>query len=132
MTGAPRDVKALRSFGLIVGGVFALIGLWPWVFRQHAPRTWALAAAAALVLPAIVWPRALAPAHRAWMRIGHALGWLNSRILLGIVFFFVVTPLGFVLRLLGKDPLGRRFDPRAETYRMTRQARPGTHMTRQF
>jgi hypothetical protein len=129
---ARHDVRELRRFGLIVGGGFAVIGLWPLVIRGLAPRGWALGLAAVLLLPALLAPRLLAPAHRLWMALAEGLAWINTRILLSIVFFGVVTPMGVVMRALGRDPMRRGFDPRAATYRVPRQPRPATHMTRQF
>jgi hypothetical protein len=133
-TAAPArvDTKALRSFGLIVGGIFGAIGLWPLVVRGQSPRAWALALGILLVGPALVAPRVLAPAHRAWMGLGEVLGWINTRILLSLVFFAVITPMGVVMRLLGKDPMRRGFERELPTYRVNRTARPPSHMLRQF
>lgn len=122
----------LRSFGLIVGGVFAMIGLWPALFRAEAPRLWALALAGALIVPAVVVPRSLTHVYRVWMMLGEALGWVNTRVLLGLIFYGLVTPMGMIMRRFGRDPMQRRTDPGAETYRVVRRSRPGTHMTRQF
>jgi hypothetical protein len=126
------DRRQLRDFGLIVGGIFGGMGLWPLVWRGTSPRLWALALAVVLVVPALVAPRLLAPAHRVWMTLGWALGWVNTRILLGVVFYGVMTPMGVVMRLFGHDPMRRRLDPAAETYRVRCQPRPAAHMTRQF
>jgi hypothetical protein len=125
-------VKELRSFGLIVGGIFAVIGLWPLLLRGEAVRLWALICAAVLLLPAVVYPIALRPARRVWMAMGHVLGWINTRIILGIVFYGLVAPMGMIMRAFGKDPMRRRFEPEAETYRLARESRPGTHMKHQF
>lgn len=124
--------RTLRSFGLLVGGAWGVIGLWPLVFRREPPRLWALGLMAALVGLGLVFPRALRHPYRGWMALGHALGYVNSRILLSLVFYLVVTPMGFVMRLFGKDPMRRRFDAGATSYRIDREARPGTHMRRQF
>lgn len=125
--------QQLRRFGLLVGGIFALVGLWPLVFRAEAPRVWALMAGGLLILPALVWPASLRPVYRGWMRIGHALGWVNTRLLLGLVFYGLITPMGLVRRfLLGKDPMRRQFEPDADTYRVPRQPRPATHLKHQF
>ena len=67
---------------------------------------------------ALVWPRALAPVLRGWMKVGHALGWVNSRIILSVLFFGVVLPLGLLMRLFGKDPVARRRDASATSYRI--------------
>jgi hypothetical protein len=127
-----RTRRELRSFGLLVGGIFGVIGLWPLVVRGVGPRGWALAVGVALVVPALVAPRVLAPAHRLWMGLAEVLAWINTRLLLGVVFFGVVTPMGVIMRLFGKDPMRRGFDRGAATYRVGRWPRPATHMTRQF
>ncbi len=124
--------KQLRSFGLLVGGVFALIGLWPALFRGQTPRAWALLAAGLLVLPAVVLPKTLKPIYRVWMAVGYVLGWVNSRIILGVVFYTVFTPAGVIMRLLGKDPMRRGPKPDADTYRVICHPRPGSHLKRQF
>jgi hypothetical protein len=126
------DRAQLRNFGLIVGGIFAAIGLWPAVVRGNPVRGWLLGLAIALILPALVAPRVLGPAHRAWMLLGEALGWVNTRIVLGVIFFGLITPMAVVFRLRGRDPMQRTFDPATTTYRVPRTPRPGTHMTRQF
>lgn len=122
----------LRNFGLIVGGIFGAIALWPTIIRGGDVRTWCLAVAAVLIVPALIVPRALAPAHRVWMTVGALLGWINTRLVLGIVFFVVITPIALVLRLVGRDAMQRAFDRGATTYRVRRTPRPGTHLLRQF
>jgi hypothetical protein len=124
--------KELRSFGLIVGGVFAGIGLWPLVIYFAEPRWWSLIVAAVLVLPAVIYPQSLFWPHRGWMMLGHALGWINTRIILGLIFYAVVTPTGLVRRLLGKDPMGRRTRPELDTYRVTRKPRPASDLAKQY
>ena len=124
--------KQLRHFGLIVGGIFAVIGLWPVLFRAQGPRLWALALAVALVVPALVLPRSLTYVHRGWMAAGEALGWINTRIILSVIFYALVTPMGILMRRFGGDPLHRRFEPDATTYRVPKSRRTAAHMTRQF
>ena len=128
----PGTPKELRKFGLMVGGIFCAIGLWPALFRGQPLRSWALIVGVLLLVPALTIPRVLAPVYRVWMLVGEALGWINTRILLGVVFFLVITPMGMVRHLLGKNTMRRSFDPDVESYRVVKRARPGTHMTRQF
>lgn len=127
-----NDIRQLRNFGLLVGGVFGGIGLWPMVVRRDDPHVWAVALAVGLILPAVTIPRILAPVYRVWMKGADALGWVNTRLLLGLVFYGLVTPMGLVMRLWGRDPMGRRFERGAQSYRVLRQSRPGSHMKRQF
>jgi hypothetical protein len=124
--------RQLRHFGLIVGGIFAVIGVWPMVLRAEGPRVWALALALALVVPALVLPRSLTYVFRIWMAAGEVLGWINTRVILGLIFYGLVTPMGLIMRRFGRDPMLRRFEAGAETYRVLKESRPGAHMTRQF
>jgi hypothetical protein len=124
--------KQLRSFGLIVGGVFAGIGVWPLLIHSAEPRWWLFIIAAALLLPAAIYPRSLYWPHKGWMRVGHVLGWVNTRIILGVIFYGIVTPIGVIRRWLGKDSMGQRLRPDLDTYRVTRKSRPASHLTRQY
>lgn len=127
------SVKQLRSFGLLVGGIFFIIGLWPLIFRGESFRVWAGVLAGGLLLPALVLPRSLGPIYRGWMAIGAVLGWINTRIILSLIFYVMFTPIGFFRRVvLKRDALQRTLDPDAQTYRVVRAARPRAHLQRQF
>jgi hypothetical protein len=122
----------LRSFGLIVGGIFAGIGVWPVVVHSAEPRWWSLVIAGVLIFPAIVYPTLLFWPHKGWMFLGHVLGSINTRIILGLVFYAIVTPIGIIRRMLGKDPMGRQIRPELDTYRIIRDSRPASHLTKQY
>ena len=126
------DLKQLRSFGLLVGGIFLIIGCWPVVVVATDPRWWAVVLGGVLLIMGLLLPRKLELVYRGWMYIGHALGWINTRILLGAMFYGLITPMGMAMRLLGKEPMCPAFEPNADTYRVFRQARPGSHMKDQF
>ena len=132
MSPKGENEKQLRSFGLLVGGIFALIGAWPLLVHQREAHLWAVCVATPLILLALLFPRFLAPVHKVWMRIGHVLGWINTRIILGFAFYLVFLPMGLVMRLLGKDPMNRQFLEEAESYRVARTPRPRTHLKHQF
>jgi hypothetical protein len=124
--------KELRTFGLLVGGIFLVIGLWPMVLRSEAPRLWALGLGGGLAGLGGVFPRTLKPAYTIWMKLGYILGWINTRIILGTIFFALITPMGLLMRLFGWDAMRRGFSPEALTYRVIRHPRPRTHMKNQF
>jgi hypothetical protein len=126
------DKKQLRSFGLTVGGVFAAIGVWPLLIYSSAPRWWSLIVAAFLILPSAIYPKILFWPYKGWMMLGHILGWINTRIILGAIFYVIVTPIGVFRRWLGKDPMGQHLRSDLSSYRITRQPRPGSHLTRQY
>ena len=99
--------KQERQFGLVFAGFFALVAFWP-LWPWHAPKLgWLVAAGVSLVLGLFL-PRVLAPFNRVWMAIGHGLGWVNSKIILGFVFFIIVTPIAMLMRGLGRDLLSCR------------------------
>jgi Saxitoxin biosynthesis operon protein SxtJ len=130
----PNEItnKQLRSFGFTVGGIFALIGFWPLVVRGEDSRWWAVVVAACLLVPAVVFPKSLAWVYKGWMAAGHILGWINTRMILGLVFYLIVTPIGMVRRWLGKDPMGRQLRPDLDSYRITRKPRPASDLTKQY
>jgi hypothetical protein len=124
--------KQLRSFGFTVGGIFALIALWPVMVRGEDPRWWAIVVAACLLVPAVVFPKSLVWVYKGWMAIGHVMGWINTRIFLGVVFYVIVTPIGMFRRWLGRDPMGRQLRPDLDSYRVIRNPRPASHLTKQY
>lgn len=124
--------KELRQFGLLVGAVFTVIGLWPLVFRGEPLRLWAIGVGGLLIAFGGILPQLLAPIHKGWMWVGHILGWINTRILLGIMFYALVTPMGLVFRLMGKDTMRRAFAESSTSYRVVRSPRPPSHMKYQF
>lgn len=124
--------KELRTFGLMVGGVFSVIGLWPIVFRGDSPRIWAISVGGVLVGLGLAVPSSLKHIHLVWMKIGHVLGYINTRILLGVIFYGLITPMGMIMRVLGKDPMHRVLVPGVDTYRVIRPPRARLHMRNQF
>jgi hypothetical protein len=127
-----NKTKHLRSFGLIVGGIFALLGVWPMVWHGQPVRLWSLLLGGLLMALGLVWPQSLTQVYRLWMRLGEVLGWLNTRLILGALFYLMFTPMGLYMRLRGKDPMRRTLAPEAESYRVVRQPRPAAHMRHQF
>lgn len=117
----------LRSFGLVVGGVFlgiALVSAWRngWTLGGLALGLAVLGGG--LVAFGALAPGLLRPAYRAWMGLAFALGFVMTRVLLTLVFVLTVLPIGLVLRILGKDPLANRPDPEASTYWVSRDDGP--------
>jgi hypothetical protein len=113
-----HSFRVEREFGLIVGGVFVLLGAW-WVYRGKFPdvsRVF-IFVGAVLVLLGTVFPRALIYPNRAWMKLAEGLAFVMTRIILGIVFFLIVTPIGVIKRLSGWDPLHRRSGPSSSYWR---------------
>jgi len=134
MSFRPRTYRAEREFGLLVGGILAALGLW-WFYRGRFDQTriWFVAVGSVLVLLGAAWPRALALPYRAWMGLAEVLSKIVTTVILSAVFFLLVTPIGFLKRLTGWDPLGRRAKPRDSYWEpySTRQSDP-KHFDRMY
>lgn len=131
-TPKATDTKALRLFGFLWSVVFAAVGTWPAIRHGGSIRIWAAAIAMAFVAVAAIRPGALRFPHRIWVATGYVVGSVMTRIVLGLVFFFVFTPIGLIKRLCGYDPLKLHFDKAAKTYRLPMQKRDRRHFELQF
>lgn len=124
--------RELRNFALLLGAIFAaLFGLAP-MLRHHPMRLWPWIVALALWSFALLAPSALRPLHRGWTRLGQALGWFNTRVILTLLYAIIVTPLGVAMRLLGRDPMARKFEPAKASYRVPATERSHNHMERPY
>ena len=109
------DAKQARKTALSVGAVLVVLGAWS-LWRHHLLRAEIFGAAGALlILLAVVAPRWTLPFHRVWMKFAGALGYVNSRIILSVMYYGVLTPVGLLMRAAGRDPLNRRRKP-SESY----------------
>ncbi len=122
--GSSHTKKQLREFGITIGvGFPLLIGLIIPTVLGHGFRAWTLWIAAPAIILAFVSPNILNLPYKIWMAIGHILGFINSHIILGIVFIVVLQPIAFIMRIVGHDPLRKKKD-KAMTYRETNQKTP--------
>lgn len=122
----------LRSFGLLVGLIFSLLGIVPVITKGRSVRLWALALSAALIISSLLSPRLLVRPYGAWMALGRVLNWINTRIILGIIFYAIITPMAVVMRMFGYDPLSLLFDDSILTYKVRVKSKNPKHMERQF
>ncbi len=113
-----RSPKELRNFGLVVGGVFLVLGAWLLYRAAWGSPTGAVFVilATGLILLGAAVPRILAPAYAVWMLLARVLGWINTRLILGIVFYGLFTPTRLLLAAFGKDLMKGRPAPDLATY----------------
>ena len=97
-----------RNFGRVVGLVTLVIAALQWWRGRPAVAAVAATIGVTLVLAGSIAPALLVVPNRLWRRAGHALGWINTRILLSVFFFLVLMPVGLIMRLAGRDPLDLR------------------------
>jgi hypothetical protein len=137
MTGTPSyhepDRQELRKFGLVFASGMALVFglLLPWLFEKPWPL-WPWVIAAVFATTALLLPQLLRPVFWLWMKIGHVLGWINTRIILGITFLLFFVPVALLFHLFGKDPMRRRFDPSLQSYRINSEQLPRERMEKPF
>ena len=125
--------KGLREFGLTTGVVVVVIfGLFfPWILERDWP-VWPWVIAAPLWLLALAHPPWLRWIYRAWMRFGLLASRVMTPLVLGIVFFVMISPMGLLRRLMGKDPMQRTLDPSLKSYRIQSVKSPDNKLERPF
>ena len=110
-------LKTLRQFAAIGFVVFGGLALYQGLYRGHATVAVILGAIALVMgLLGLVAPALLRPIYVGWMVLAFPIGWTISLFTLAIMYYGLFTPLALIFRLLGRDPLDRRFEPAAETY----------------
>ena len=114
------DHKELRKFAIIISiasGVLGGLILW----RKGQAGLVFVAVGAVIFLAGLVWPKSLALLYKAWMALALVLGFVMSHIILALAYYIVLTPVGVFMRILRKDPLTLRFDPKADSYWVRRE-----------
>ena len=107
--------QELRKFGLLVGGVFVLLGLLL-LLRHKSNYPYFLGVGGFLIVFGAILPRALKHIYIGWMALAFTLGFIMSNLILTLFFFLLVTPIGLVARICGKDFLARKIDKQAASY----------------
>ena len=118
-----------RSFGIVFTIFFLVIGLWP-LLNQNPIRVWSVSLALLFLFLALILPKLLRPLNNAWIKLGEILGKIIAPIIMALVFFIVVTPISFIVRIFGKDLLRLKFT-KNDTYWIKREKNVTT-MDKQF
>jgi hypothetical protein len=118
--GAEIKLSSDRTFGLVFGAFFALVGIFP-LAHHRGVRWWSLALSAAFFLAALVFPSSLHILNRAVALLSGVLHRVVSPLMAGVFFYLVITPFALLFRLRGKDPLRLHFDKKAGSYWVPRQ-----------
>ena len=106
-----NDIKisSNRSFGVVFFIVFLLIALYP-LLNNNEFRLWSLIISVIFLILGILNSKILTPLNKIWFKFGLLLGKIISPIIMGVIFFLVVTPIGFIMKLLGKDLINLKFN----------------------
>ena len=122
-------ISSNRSFGLVFFIVFLLIALYPLLKDNHL-RIWSLVISFIFLILGLINSKILTPLNRLWFKFGLLLGKFISPLIMGIIFFIVVTPIGIIMRLLKKDLLNLKYNKK-ETYWIDKSG-PKSKMKNQF
>ncbi len=130
MKKVSAKISSNRSFGFLFFVVFFVISLWP-LKSQGDLRLWAFILSLIFLVLGVLNSRFLAPLNKLWFKFGILLGSIVSPIVMGAVFFVVVTPVGLIMRLIGKDLLKTNKFKNVSTYWIKRDKQNST-MKKQF
>ncbi len=111
------DKKILRNAGVAVGIAFVLISIWPFLVHSLSIRYWAAIVAGVLFFFALLAPQFIYWPYRLWMAFGAILGWVNTRVILSLLYFLVITPTGIIRKLFTTDTVNARIDKSLSTYK---------------
>jgi len=127
------DRTGLRRFGLILGAILALLFglLLPWTGQERPAIVW-VGTGLLVMAWALVAPDSMNSLYRPWMRVAMMIGSVVNATVLAIVFFMVITPMGMIMRMMGKDPMRRKLDKSLASYRMISKVRADNHVERPF
>ena len=123
-------ISSNRNFGLFFFVVFLIVGIWP-LTSGESIRIWFINISAIFLILGLMNSKLLTPLNKLWLKLGIILGIVIAPIVMGVVFFLVVTPIGLVMRLLGKDLINKKYDKKIKTYWIDRDKNIGS-MKKQF
>jgi hypothetical protein len=117
-------VGSERSFGVVMAIAFAVVACLP-LLHDGAVRIWALWVAGAFLAAGLFVPVILKPLNWLWFKLGLLLGMIVAPVVMLALFLIAFTPMALILRLMGKDPMRRKFDPKARSYWINRGGEGG-------
>lgn len=123
------NISSNRNFGIVFFLVFLLISIWP-IIDGHSLRIWSLIISFTFLFLGLLNSKILSPLNLLWIKLGEILGRIVAPLVMGIIYFIVVTPIGLFMRFIGKDILGKKF-LKTQSYWIKREKNIGS-MKRQF
>ena len=123
-------ISSNRNFGLVFFIVFLIISLWPLTY-ENPIRMWSVIISLIFLILGLMNSKLLTPLNKLWFKFGMILGAIIAPIVMGIIFFLVVTPTALIMNIMGKNLLRKKNDKKKETYWIKRDKPVGT-MKRQF
>ena len=123
-------ISSNRNFGLVFFIVFLIVGIWP-LTNEEPVRIWSVIISSVFLILGLMNSKLLTPLNKLWFKFGMILGAIIAPVVMGVIFFLVITPTGFIMRIMGKDLLKKRYDKKKKTYWIKRD-QPIRTMKKQF
>ena len=123
-------ISSNRNFGLVFFIIFLIVSLWPLTYGEPI-RIWLVIISMVFLILGLMNSKLLTPLNKLWFKFGMILGAIIAPIVMGIIFFLIVTPTGFIMNIIGKDLLQKKYDKKKGTYWIKRNKSIST-MKRQF
>ena len=123
-------ISSNRNFGLVFFIVFLIVSIWPLTYGEPV-RFWSAIISSIFLILGLINSKLLSPLNKLWFKFGMILGSIVAPVVMGVVFFLVVTPIGLIMKIMGKDLLNKKYDKKKRTYWIKRDTLIGT-MKRQF
>jgi len=123
-------ISSSRNFGIVFFALFLIIGLWP-ILNDENIRLWSIFISLVFLILALFKSKILSPLNILWSKLGIFLGLIVAPLVMCLIFFLVVTPIGFLMRLIGKDILNLKYNKNINTYWINRD-KGNSSMKRQF
>ena len=123
-------ISSNRNFGLVFFIVFLIVGLWPLTY-ENPIRIWSVIISLIFLILGLMKSKLLTPLNILWFKFGMILGAIVAPVVMSVVFFLVITPIGLFMKIIGKDLLKKRYDKKKATYWIIR-GKPVSTMKQQF
>ena len=123
-------ISSNRSFGIVFFFVFLIISLWPFT-NENPLRVWSIFVAIIFLILGLMNSKLLTPLNVLWFKFGKLLGFIIAPIVMGIVFFAVITPTGLIMKIIGKDLLNNKYNNKIKSYWIN-CGKPKSTMKQQF
>jgi len=117
-----NESKDLRHFGEVLAFILIIFGAIQFLKHRILLSEWLAASGLIIICASLIKPLVLKPVYAVFLKVTHAIGWFNTRVILVVIYFVVITPIAVVIRIFGKDPLDRKIIKQAHTYWVKRPA----------
>ncbi|MDD5136092.1 MAG: SxtJ family membrane protein [Candidatus Omnitrophica bacterium] len=134
MAKSRNELKDLKQFGMALAGILLALGAVNLFKGRTNWYPWFFSLSIASILLALLAPKHIKPVFTLFTKVGHVIGWVNTRIVLTIIYFLIITPMALIMKVIGKDPLDRKIEKDRVSYWVKRAVvkTPGERLEKQF